>query len=771
MATKEKNTVNEEGKIQIIEDPVMAVRKLPDVYIGETHNTGFLNMFREILQNSLDIIAKGMTLNYDAICSFDARTLTTIIEDNGPGIPLDMLEKVFSVLHSSSNYDKKAGSGMYSSGKNGMGATITNFLSKFFVVESFRADGTAARVEFKEGYVTDKHTQFIDCPKGKTGLRTSFCPSAIMGEITIDDNDIENLIWQLVHLSKIGTRVIYNAITKTGSKRQSIIANTAGLLEMFPNICSKPLINPIRFELDNGDMSVEALITYDLNEMGDPIILSFANMCPTISGTHVDGLMDGVNKYFKDYMNKIFLQGKKTLTVNNQDIRTGFRAVISVKAITALFTGQSKDIYSEVNMKPFVAKTTLTALDNWAKQNPNDLQKVAKYLKDVCEIRSKQDNQKIKMADKYNVSAITGLPAKYKKHNGKGPFELWITEGDSAAGGLENHRDKNTQAIFPIQGKIPNCLVMTPKRFFENEIIAGLFHVFGYRGYQAKFDPNQFRPAKLVTATDADNDGAHIRCLILLMMLKYLPGVIEAGKVYAALPPLYGAQINGKMLFFANTVQYVEYIQSMFCNKYKIGTATGKTISKNDVVQLLYNCMHYIDALSTVGNMLSVDPRFLEFLLYNRELPYSKLKSTITKQYPYVKDIDKKGSTIVISGLVGANINTVFFNDQFLQECGYIIDLIDRSDKYYTINGNPATLYDIMTVFDNTGPDKVDRYKGLGEMKPELLGTSTVIPGYGRTLRQYTITDVKRELSCVTGLNSDKSQFIKGIKVRKEDIG
>ena len=183
-------TINKQKQIKVIEDQVEAVRKLPDVYLGRLAGPGFLNMYREIVQNSLDEIVKGNTLDKNIIISYDARTQTVIVEDNGQGIDINMLVQVFSILHSSSNYDKVEGSGDYSAGKNGMGATITNFLSRFFVVESYRMDGSAAKVEFEEGRLNSKGLQKIKCPAGKHGLITSFAPSEMMGNIDVDDNGV-----------------------------------------------------------------------------------------------------------------------------------------------------------------------------------------------------------------------------------------------------------------------------------------------------------------------------------------------------------------------------------------------------------------------------------------------------------------------------------------------------------------------------------------------------------------------------------------------------
>lgn len=763
------NEINQQKEIKVIDDPVEAVRKLPDVYIGALGNKGYENMYREILQNSLDEIIKGNTLDKNIIVSFDARTHMCIIEDNGQGIKLDMLAPVFSVLHSSSNYDKVEGSGDYSSGKNGMGATITNFLSKFFTVESYRMDGTAAKVEFVEGRLSNKGVQNIKCPKGKHGLITTFAPSDMMGEITIDDVEIERLTWLICHLCSIGTRIKFNAINTLGQKRTVLIENKNGIHDLIQGICEKPVFIPIYFTTDNGTMKVEVLFSYDVSNMSDTIILSFANMCPTTGGTHIDGFLDGITKYFRKYMNEIYLVNNKKLQVNAQDIRTGLRAVISVFHIKAMFTGQSKEIFSKTDMKPYIMNATLKALDNWAANNPADLQKISKYLKEVCEIRTKSDTEKIKMSDGYTSSAISGLPAKYKKPNSNKPFELWICEGDSACSCMENNRDKSVQGIMPIQGKIVNAFTTPTKKYFENAEVAGIFKLFGYNGYSKKFDPAKFKPEKVVIATDADPDGKHIECLLFGMFLRYLPFVIEKGALYTANPPLYGMNLKGKMKFFADDLEYIEYVQDVFCNSNKICDISGKEYSKKEITKILYNNMNYIKYINHISGLYAIDPHLLEFILYNRKLNFNKFKSTVEKAFKFTT-VTNEFNTIMIRGLVGSAYQTVFFGDRLLNDCKPIIDIINKSEDYYIINGNKGSIYDLMSLFNSFEPKNITRYKGLGEMPPKLLGESTVIPGYGRTLKQYTIEDAKNELRIITELQSSKSAFIKNIKVRREDI-
>lgn len=762
----------QQKQIQIIEDPVEAVRKLPDVYIGALGNAGYVNMYREIIQNSLDEIIKGNTLDKNIIVSFDERTHTCIIEDNGQGIELNMLIPVFSILHSSSNYDKKDGSGEYSSGKNGMGATITNYLSKFFIVESYRPDGNAGKVEFIEGKINSKKLQKIKSKKNKHGLITTFCPSDIMGQITVTVDEIQNLTWLITHLCLPGTRVLFNAIDIMGRTRKLIIENKNGIYELIDNICEKKVFNPIYFNSDNGTMKVEVLFSYDVSNMDDPKILGFANMCPTSAGTHIDGFLDAIIKYFRDYMNKIYLVNSKNkkLQVNAQDIRTGLRAVISTFHVSPMFTGQSKEIFSKEDMKPYIYQVTLNALDNWAKNNPGDLQKVSKYLKEVCEIRVKSDNEKIKMSDKYTASVISGMPAKYMKPNSKGPFEFWIVEGDSCASAMANNRDKAHQSVFPIKGKIINAFTTPTKRYFENEEVASIFRICGYNGYQRKFDPDQFKPSKVVIAADGDADGSHIQCLLFGLFLRYLPFVIEQGKLYAANPPLYGISVGkNKMKFFENNIDYVEYVQNIFCKENSIYNTNKKAYTKHQITKILYDNIDYSKIMAHVCSTYAIDPSLLEFILYNINLSESKFKNAIEKQFRFVNVIKENG-VLMVRGLVGSKYQTVFCNERMFADCRRLIEMINNSDKHYIINGNTVTLLGLMNLFNEFEPKNITRYKGLGEMPPKMLGESTVIPGMGRTLKQYTIEDCKKELNYITELQSDKSIFTRGIKIRKEDI-
>ena len=167
------------------------------------------------------------------------------------------------------------------------------------------------------------------------------------------------------------------------------------------------------------------------------------------------------------------------------------------------------------------------------------------------------------------------------------------------------------------------------------------------------------------------------------------------------------------MKFFADNIEYVEYVQSIFCKDNEILDNKKKALAKNQIVKLLYSNMDYLKLITHISNTYAIDPKFLEFLLYNKDLAFNKFKSTVEKAYGYTT-VTKENGIIMIHGLVGSYYQTVFFNDRLINECKPVIDLIERSDKYYYINGQQATLYDIMYAFSIAEPNNLTRYKGLG---------------------------------------------------------
>lgn len=241
-------------------------------------------------------------------------------------------------------------------------------------------------------------------------------------------------------------------------------------------------------------------------------------------------------------------------------------------------------------------------------------------------------------------------------------------------------------------------------------------------------------------------------------------------KLFAANPPLYGVSIGrNKMKFFENNIDYVEYVQSVFCKENVVANIKNKVYTKHQITKILYDNMDYIKIMNHVCSTYAIDAGLLEFILYNMELSPTKFKNAVEKQFRFVK-VSKENDVTIIRGLVGSKYQTVFCSQRMFSDCTKLIEMINNSDREYIVNGNKCTLLGLMNLFSEFEPKNLTRYKGLGEMPPQMLGESTVIPGMGRTLKQYTIEDCKKELKYITELQSDKAIFSRGIKVRKEDI-
>lgn len=255
------------------------------------------------------------------------------------------------------------------------------------------------------------------------------------------------------------------------------------------------------------------------------------------------------------------------------------------------------------------------------------------------------------------------------------------------------------------------------------------------------------------------------------MFIRYFPFVITSGKLYRATPPLYGLSLgNGKMKYFIDNADYLDYVYDTFVKKYDVRTAKNKPISKKELNLILERNMDYFKEITRICNIHSLDPHLLETVLSNRNLlkDSSKFKRAIEKLYKFVT-VGKMNGVTYINGLVNSKIQNLFCNDILFTDSSKLLKMIETSEVNYIINGQPATLYDLMRSFREFEP--LTRYKGLGEMPTKELATSTIMPGYGRVLKQYTIDDVAKQLKYVREVQSSKDVFVKNVgTIRKEDI-
>jgi DNA gyrase subunit B len=764
-----KNILEYHKQIKTISSFVEAVRKTVGQYLGYTGNRGFLNMFREIFQNGLDEMMKeDSPCNYMHV-SYDERDHRITVIDNGRGIPFGHMIRIFTSQHTSSNYEKKEGE--FSSGRHGVGSKVTNAVSSSFIVESYNSIlKEARRVEFYDGKPWDKGEVEIPNKGNKQGTMVTFTPCyEVMGQITTTYQEILNLIQMLLPLLKIGAVIDFVGIDINGKTYKDRLVNEDGIVTDLINKTTNPLIKPIILSNITGKMKADIAFTYDSDDLGMEQISSFGNFCPTISGTHVDGFIEGLTKFFREYMNKIYLTSNKLVVVNN-DIKTGLKAIVSVAHLEPIFTGQAKEILSNEDMFYFTKNLLLDGLAQWIKENPNDVKKLCKYFKDVAEVRVKSDATKMTLTKKYQASSLTGLPRKFKKPKNypKGEhLELVILEGDSAMGSAEDSRDEKTQGLYPIRGKIPNAWDTPKEKFFNNEEMNGLFNLIGGaigKGFKIENVPWE----KFIIMTDADPDGADIRTLVLRALLLYALPLILDGRVYSAQPPLYGIKSKGKHKYFTTKLDFVRYIQSLFYKNNTLFSTNGSKLTNNEAIDILYKNMEYVYDLENISNTYAINPYLLEQCIINKNLSYNEFKKKIEGQYRFL-NVRKENGIVLVEGLLESKIQTVVMGEKLINSCGVLSQYINNSPNNLVLNNKVTSLYGVMKIFNDSIPDNT-RYKGIGEMNPEQLGETALHPDSDRTLIRYTVEDITKEIEAIRYIESNKNKLLQDVKVSKMDI-
>lgn len=626
-----------------------SVRHHPGMYIGYKGNEGWKGCVREIWQNAFDeAVRTDSPCNYVRI-TYDERNQSALVEDTGRGIPHGKMYKIYGEEHTSSHYENKAGS-QYSSGVNGVGSGVAMALSENFKSTSYVL-GVAHEIEFHKGQLVTKEHK-VDCPKDRQGTTVYLEPDLdIMGPINLTCHEIFVMVANIVPLLPIGTTVDFIGIDTVGNVciNQKLV-NTDGIFTFLNQRTQNALINPITFACNMEMMKAEAAFTYDSSDLTSAEeIISFANYTNTTGGgTHVKGFLDGLCNWLRNYMNKIYLGEKSKITVVNNDIKAGLKAVISVAHVNPVFVGQFKGILSNTDMEDFVKRLTMSAMDNWSKTSPGELQKLCKFIKEVAEIRSKSETEKVKLSDKYTKSGITGLPKDYVQASGHKNLELFIVEGKSAKGPAVSGRDYHFQAVYPIRGKLPNAYKEGRAKFLSNPEVAGIINIIG-AGYGREFNIDKCKFDKIIIFADADADGSHIATLVLRFVLLYMPGLIEAGRLYKAVPPLYGVKTGRSVKYFTSTVDYTKYIQGLFLNKYSFTDIKGRKITYGQATGIFYRNRNYVRDVEIVSDTYAIDPDLLENVLYELapyiELGSSELVCNMAAKKQAVKATKKKKAT------------------------------------------------------------------------------------------------------------------------------
>ena len=538
-------------EIQILEG-LEAVRKRPGMYIGSTSARGLHHLVYEIVDNAVDEALAGFC---DTIYVTINKDNSVTVIDNGRGIPvginhkagLPAVEVVFTVLHAGGKF----GGGGYkvSGGLHGVGASVVNALSNWLEVEIYH-EGKVYQQRYERGKVMEKLTVIGDCEEEKTGTKVTFLPDDTIFETTIFDfNVLKQRFREMAFLTK-GLKIVLKDDREEEPKERTFHYE-GGIKEFvtYLNRSATPLYEQIIYcEGMVNNVSVEVAMQH--NDSYSDNTYGFVNNITTPEGgTHVVGFRNAITKTFNDYARKNKLLRDNEPNLSGEDIREGLTAIISVKIEDPQFEGQTKQKLGNSEARGAVNSILSTQLEIFLEQNPS----VAKITveKSVMAQRAREAARKARDLTR-RKSALEGmsLPGKLADCSDKDPVncEIYIVEGDSAGGSAKTARDRATQAILPLRGKILNVEKARLDKIYANAEIKAMITAFG-TGIHEDFDISKLRYHKIIIMTDADVDGAHISTLLLTFLYRFMPDLIKEGYVYLAQPPLYKLEKNKKVWY------------------------------------------------------------------------------------------------------------------------------------------------------------------------------------------------------------------------------
>lgn len=784
--------VYDSSKIQKLEG-LEGVRKRPDMYIGDTNERGLHHCVFEIVDNSIDEALAGhcseitVSIHNDGSCS---------IEDDGRGIPVDIhpkykipaLELVMTNLHAGGKFGK--GAYQVSGGLHGVGAKCVNAVSEWFEVE-VRREGKVHKMEFSRGLTTQK-MKIIGETK-RNGTRIAFLPDPEIF-LTTREFNFELLSKRLRELAFLnpGIKITFN--DERDNKTETFlfkdgIAEYVSFLNENKNILHE---EPISFHGEaptpNPDLDANIVvdIAFQYNDGYSDQIYAYANSIHNIEGgTHLSGFRTALTRVVNNYAKQNGLLKDKDPSLSGDDAREGLTAVISVKVPEPRFEGQTKTKLSNGEVDGIVQKITGEELKYYFETNPQ----IAKKLIEKClnAARAREAARKARETVRKGALSSGGLPGKLADCSSKDPAvsELYIVEGDSAGGSAKQGRDRATQAILPIRGKLLNVEKARLDKVLNNNEIRSLITAVGtgigdHEGDGA-FDAEKARYHKIILMTDADVDGAHIRTLLLTFLFRQMKGLIESGYVYIAQPPLY--KIKRK-----RREQYVDNDPQLNRILLELGSEDVTLIRSRDDRQLsgaqIDELVEALSRLEVVGR--GVTRYGCDFASYldqhdteNYNLPryIARVRTGNEESFRFLKNDDARSAFHAEFELTDANVgdtavreiqneeglkiqqrislHEIFESTEMskllrdLAEAGIDTHQFTRTDapRYSLVEnlGDPKKeerieLFSIIELVDNIRAIgrrglSIQRYKGLGEMNPKQLFETTMDPESRRLLK------------------------------------
>jgi DNA gyrase subunit B len=580
----------DENKIEVLEG-IEHVRLRPGMYIGSTDSRGLHHLVYEVVDNSIDEALAGFCKN---ICVIINKDNSITVQDDGRGIPVKVQPKVgkpaveiaLTMLHAGGKF----GNGGYkvSGGLHGVGVSVVNALSEWLEVE-IRRDGGLFFQRYERGKPV---TPVIK--KGETtdsGTKITFMPDSEIFEVNEFSADIlSKRLREQAFLNK-GIRI---QLTDKRTGKDQIFHYEGGIVSFVKYINrNKDVLHkePIYMDAKKEGMEVEVAVQYNTSYV--ETVLAFANNINTQEGgTHLVGFKSALTRSINDYARKANLLKEQEPNLSGDDVREGLAAVISVKLQNPQFEGQTKTKLGNSEVRGVVDSVVSEGISNFLEQNPGIARTIIE--KSISASRAREAARKAReLTRRKSVLERTTLPGKLADCSERDPrlCELYLVEGDSAGGSAKQGRDRTTQAILPLRGKILNVEKARLDKILNSEEIRAIITALG-TGIGEEFDMDKLRYHKIILMADADVDGAHIRTLLLTFFFRYMQPLICAEKIYIAQPPLYRVSRGKKEFYCYNDQELKKILNEFGSEKDKVDIQRFKGLGEMDSEQLWETTMN-----------------------------------------------------------------------------------------------------------------------------------------------------------------------------------
>lgn len=790
-----------------------AVRKRPGMYIGDTSNRGLHHCVYEIVDNAVDEALAGYCSEIKVIIHVD--NSVTVVDD-GRGIPVGIhpkegvsaAELVYTKLHAGGKFNEEGGAYKVSGGLHGVGAAVVNALSKWVKLE-IKKDGKLHSVKFERGKAVEplKAISDLDNPE-ISGTSVTFKTDDEIFEVNEFNYDtLCNRFREMAFLNQ-GLKI---TVKDERNEKKDTFHYEGGLREFveYLNRAKTPVHKKV-ITINQSKTDYEVEIALQWTDSYSEVLSGYANaICTPGGGTHISGFKTALTRVLNQYAkDNNLLKGIKT-NLTGDDMREGLTAIISVKLPELQFEGQTKDKLGNSEVEGIVNSLVGEGLKGYFEENPNTAKTIIKKSVDAAAAREAARRAR-ELTRRKTALELGGLPGKMADCQEKDPAlcELYIVEGDSAGGSAKQGRDRKVQAVLPLKGKILNVEKARYDKMLANAEIKMLVQALGCGIGKGNFDISKTRYHKIVIMTDADVDGSHIRTLILTLMYRQFPELIENGYVYIAQPPLYKYKRGKTETYLKDDKELEAFLVNNSVKDANIAV-DGSKLEAEEAKKITNKFRGYLKTLNSYD--VHFDTFLLRKIIEDGEITaetlkdQAKLTAALDKlktyldeqekltlrnyQFSVEEDADHKANLVRIIVKTTARTKKFKLNTYFLEspEFASLKNSYDGIKKYVTSSftykkekGDEQSfenLEDFSTFILEEGKQGayIQRYKGLGEMNPEQLWETTMNPE-NRTLLQVRIEDTIEADQVFSVLMGDqvepRRQFVEqnALNVRNLDV-